>query len=400
MRILLINCVYAIGSTGKIIEDIKHYCESKGDNVLILYGRHGRNTESGVVKVSTEFEARVHSIFSRLTGLDFGFSPFATAKTISKIKKIHPDVVHLHCLNGHFINVYELLKFLKESEIPTLLTLHAEIMHTAGCEHAYDCMKWRTMCHDCQRIRGKLTHYFRDDASVAYQKMQDAFSGFKYLTVVCVSNWLTNRASQSAIFKQSNAEFVTIENGLDLKSFRQITYADNPIKDKFKKEIPIVLHVTPNFLHPLKGGVYVLELAKKHPEWQFVIVGYNGHEELPSNVMTISHTQSKEELSWYYNIADVTLLTSKRETFSMVCAESLACGTPVVGFKAGGPESVFIGDFAKFVDYGDIRNLEEAIKETITNNPIIDTTLINKKFSAQSMANKYRLLYEEIIHKK
>lgn len=118
---------------------------------------------------------------------------------------------------------------------------------------------------------------------------------------------------------------------------------------------------------------------------------------MPSNVTTIGHTKSKEELSWYYNIADVTLLTSKRETFSMVCAESLACGTHVVGFRAGGPESVFIGDFARFVDYGDVRELGKAINEMITLSPNIDATLINKKFSAKDMATKYRQLYKEII---
>ena len=36
----------------------------------------------------------------------------------------------------------------------------------------------------------------------------------------------------------------------------------------------------------------------------------------------------------------LTVLTSKRETYGMACAESLACGTPVVAFLAGGTESI------------------------------------------------------------
>lgn len=314
------------------------------------------------------------------------------------MKSFKPNVVHLHCLNGHFINVYKLVRFLKQEKIPTILTLHAENMHTAGCEHAYDCMKWVEGCYGCDKIKGYLTRIYRDDSKLAYSKMKESFDGFENIAIVSVSKWLENRAKQSAIFRHCHAKFITIENGLDLQSFVSLNI--NPLKEKFDGKNPIILHVTPNFNHPLKGGKYVIELAQKHPEWSFIIVGYNGDITLPSNVTTVGHTKNKEELSWYYNIADVTLLTSKRETFSMVCAESLACGTPVVGFKAGGPESVFIGDFAKFVDYGDVRNLEEAIKETLTNNPNIDTTLFNKKFSAQEMANKYRLLYKEIIHKK
>lgn len=331
-----------------------------------------------------------------MTGLDFAYSPLATRKAISSINKFKPDIVHLHCLNGHFINVFNLIEYLKKEEIPTVLTLHAEIMHTAGCEHAYDCMKWINGCHDCNRIKGCLTHYIRDDAMCAYKRMQQSFDGFRKLIVVGVSDWLTNRAKQSAIFKNSNAKFMTIENGLDLVAFHPIQLQNNPLKNRINVSRPFILHVTPNFLHPLKGGHYVLELAKMHPEWDFVIIGYNGDSELPKNITTISHTDDKEELSWYYNIASITLLTSKRETFSMVCAESLACGTPVVGFEAGGPESVFVGNFAKFVEYGNLNALDNAVSEMIVSKPIVDTELIRKRFAAEEMANKYCLIYREL----
>lgn len=397
MKTLQINCVFAIGSTGKIVEDMSNYCISKGDEVLILYGRQAVNAGHNVVKVSSEFEAKLHSVMSRLTGQDFSYSYIATQKAIRVIKEFCPDVVHLHCLNGHYVNVYCLLEFLKKKQIPTVLTLHAEIMHTAGCEHAYECMKWVTGCHGCDRIRGKVTHYFRDDAKMAYFKMEKAFHGFKKLSIVGVSDWLTNRARQSAVFQHCDANFFTIENGLDLTAFHYIPKSKNPIVDELKDDFPVILHVTPNFLHPLKGGRYVVKLAKMHPEWQFVIVGYNGSEELPINVKTVEHTNSKEELSWYYNIADVTLLTSKRETFSMVCAESLACGTPVVGFKAGGPECVFKGDFAQFVDYGNVEALSKAVSLMLVNNPIINSSLICRRFSSKEMAKKYYSVYTETM---
>ena len=400
MKNLQINCVYAIGSTGKIVEDITKYCTSKGDEVVALYGRQGKNITPNIIKVSLEIEAKVHSLISRFTGLDFGYSPLATRKVISIIESFNPDVVHLHCLNGHFINVYRLVSYLKKNNIPTVLTLHAEIMHTAGCEHAYECQKWIDGCHDCDRIKGYLTHYFRDDARYAYRKMQRAFEGFINLSVVSVSDWLTNRAKLSCIFRQSNANFLTIENGLDLQSFHEVPLGENPLKDKFEGKSPIVLHVTPNFRHPLKGGKYVIELAKIHPEWTFIIVGYNGDGCLPENVITISHTHNKEELSFYYSIASVTLLTSKRETFSMVCAESLACGTPIVGFQSGGPESVFIGEYANFVEFGNIQLLDKAVSEIIVRNCMVDTSSIYKRFTAERMVKKYRELYNDLVYKK
>ena len=60
-------------------------------------------------------------------------------------------------------------------------------------------------------------------------------------------------------------------------------------------------------------------------------------------------------------MADVFLLTSKRETFSLTCAEALCCGTPVVGFKCGAPETVFTTKRATFVEQGDIVAIQTAL---------------------------------------
>jgi glycosyltransferase involved in cell wall biosynthesis len=47
------------------------------------------------------------------------------------------------------------------------------------------------------------------------------------------------------------------------------------------------------------------------------------------NIHTLGFVKN-EELPKYYNIADVTVVPSKRESFSLVSLESIACGTPVV----------------------------------------------------------------------
>ena len=105
MKVLQINCVYNSGSTGKIVCDISAGLKSKEIESVVCYGRGKKVNKQNVYKVSTELEAKIHSALWRLFGLQFGFSPIATAKTINIIKKEKPDAVHLHCLNGNFINV-------------------------------------------------------------------------------------------------------------------------------------------------------------------------------------------------------------------------------------------------------------------------------------------------------
>ena len=105
-------------------------------------------------------------------------------------------------------------------------------------------------------------------------------------------------------------------------------------------------------------------------------------------------------LAQFYSCSDLTIIASSRETFGMSVAESLCCGTPIIGFKAGGPESVTINAYSKFVDYGDLIQLNNALK--IFLNKKIDKRNISlcaqEKYSAQAMTKQYYELYEELLH--
>ncbi len=394
MKVLQINCVYKKGSTGKIVLDLHNSLLSGGHESIVLYGRGKRIREENVYKVSTELEGRIHSVLSKAFGVDFGFSPIATANSIRIIKKEKPDVVHLHCLNGHFVNVYRLVKFLKKNKIKTVLTLHAEIMHTAGCEHAMDCEKWMSECCDCWKIKGFISKYFRDDARHCYRLMKKAFAGFENLTVVGVSHWITERAKQSPIFK--DAKFATVHNGINTDVFQPREYTELKRKLGIDDERKIILHVTPNFNHAIKGGKYVLELAKMMPEYQFIIVGFNGDKNLlPPNIMPIAHTQDQIELAQYYSMADCCVITSLRETFSMVCVEANACGSPMVAFHVGGIPEAISKDMGETVQPFDIELLKKAAKKW-SDTQITDSTTqtVIDKNSKNVMFCKHLCVYQ------
>ncbi len=393
MKVIQINCVYNYGSTGRIVKNLHDGLLAGGHESIVLYGRGAVSSDPNIIKTSSEFGAKVHSALARLFGGEFAYSRFATAKAIKILKREKPDAVHLHCLNGNFINVYKLLEYLKKNNIKTVLTLHAEIMHTAGCEHAVDCEKWKSECHNCPKIKGKLSRFWRDDARRYYRKMKRAAEGFKDLTVVGVSRWLTDRAAQSPIFE--GARFATVHNGVDTAVFR-------PSPSDLKKDLgiaddkKIILHVTPDFRHAvIKGSRYVTALASEMPDHQFIIVG-GGTDgaDLPENILAVGRTESPAELARYYSAADATLLTSIRETYSMVCAESLCCGTPVAGFFAGGPESICLPEHSAFCEQGDLKTLKANIL-TLANREKTDfTSLAEKEYSATAMYENYLELYK------
>ena len=88
--------------------------------------------------------------------------------------------------------------------------------------------------------------------------------------------------------------------------------------------------------------------------------GYDESIEIPENMIMLGRVSNQEDLAKYYSLADLTVIASKRETFSMVVAESMCCGTPVVGFYAGGPEQIAIKEYSDFVEYANVDALYEA----------------------------------------
>lgn len=117
------------------------------------------------------------------------------------------------------------------------------------------------------------------------------------------------------------------------------------------------------------------------------------------NVKHINFIQNQSDLAKFYSLADLTVLTSKKETFSMPVAESLCCGTPVAGFCAGGPESIAIPQYSDFVEYGNVELLKESIKKQInaeTDKDLI-ATAAKGKYSSNVMAQHYYNLYTELM---
>lgn len=130
----------------------------------------------------------------------------------------------------------------------------------------------------------------------------------------------------------------------------------------------------------------------------FVVAGeYEKDLKVSDNVILLGKVSNQIRLAELYSMADVTLLTSKKETFSMVTAESLCCGTPVAGFKAGAPEQISIPEYSSFVDFGDLESLHEEMKKFLAESFLkIDIALTsNGKYAKQTMTENYLKIYEE-----
>lgn len=402
MKVLQINCTCNEGSTGKLTFAIHQALENRGMDSRVCYGRGQTLRAPHVYRLCSNLYGKANNGLSRLTGVMYGGCLVSTSRLIGIIRKEKPDVVHLQCINGYFVNIYRLVSWLNAKKIPTVLTLHAEFMYTANCGHALDCQGWLRGCGHCPRLRQETLSCFLDNTAYSFRKMQQAFDGFEdRLTVVSVSQWLKNRATQSPIL--SGMTHTVIENGVDTQIFAPMP------KEEARRSLglpqgEILFHATAMFSDQpghLKGGEYIIRLAQMLKKEGVTVVVAGAAQvtgDLPENLLYLGKIRDQKELARCYAAADVTVIASRKETFSMICAESLCCGTPVIGFEAGAPEQIALKEFSAFLPYGDEEGLCACARSWLEK-PLSREKIAREareRYDQQKMVQNYIELYRRI----
>lgn len=402
MRVAQVDVNYNFSSTGKIVADLVAGLDELGHACLACYGRGPDSPGDNVRRISSKAEVLLHGVGTRVSGLTGGFSPFATRRLIDQFEQFRPDLVHLHDLHGYYVNIGTVIDYLKSKRIPTVWTFHCEFMYTGKCGYALDCEKWQTECHACPDLNGYPQSWFFDFTTRMFREKKAQFGDFDRLHLVAPSIWLADRMRQSMV---KDKHISVIPNGLDTATFRRRDTHELKASLGLSNEY-IVLSVGSNLLSELKGGSWVLELARRHPNsgLVFVMVGVDQMpRQIPENVKMVSRVYDQRLLAQYYSMADVLLLTSEKETFSMVSAESLACGTPIIGFDAGAPKEVAPPGFGEFVPYGDLDALGALLWRVKTGDTHLQASgecarLATNRYSKNAMVRAYEAIYQQMIN--
>ena len=90
MRILMINTVCAVGSTGKIIKQISDKASKRGHECIMAhrYNEKGVPYPDNALAISSWWDCHVHNRLSRLTMLRGCFSKYKTYRFLKKVKKV------------------------------------------------------------------------------------------------------------------------------------------------------------------------------------------------------------------------------------------------------------------------------------------------------------------------
>lgn len=392
MKVLEINSVAGLGSTGRIACQIADTVVSHGGEALVAYGRdfYQKGCNVPTYRIGSALDIRVHGVLSRFTDRQGFYSKKVTKKFITFIETYNPDIIHLHNIHGYYLNLPLLFEFLKKLNKPVVWTLHDCWAFTGHCSH-FDfigCQKWKTGCHHCPQKKNYPKSYFLDQSKRNWEQKKTLFTSIKDLTIVTPSQWLANLVRESFLQKYP---VKVINNGIDLDVFK-------PTKSNWKEDHGItkpMIMACAAIWDSRKGYKDVLKIADRLPEYQVVIVGISSKQAktLPKNIIGIQRTDSVQELVKIYSAADVFINPTYEDNFPTVNLEALACGTPVITYDTGGSTEVVTNSVGNVISKDYLKEIVEAINMIINHSSLNLGKLCLNRSRLYNKKDKYKEYY-------
>lgn len=399
MRVLQINSVCGIGSTGRIATDIHSILNKHGHDSYIAYGRGVSKNCNKVIRIGTNYDNYAHVALTRVSDKHGFGSVRATRDFIRKMEEIDPDIIHLHNIHGYYINIQLLFDYLKKADKPVIWTLHDCWAFTGHCAY-FDyagCDKWKTQCGKCPEKKSYPASKLVDNSKENYSKKKTVFSGVKNMTIVTPSRWLAGLVKQSFLQEYS---VEVINNGIDLEVFKPTT---NDIRERYKLGNKFIILGVAGVWDRRKGLNYFKELSEKlGKDEAIVLVGLTEKQKegLSDNVIAIPRTSNVKELVDFYSTADVFVNPTLEDNFPTTNLEALACSTPVITFETGGSTESIDCNTGVVVEQGSVSGLLHAIKgikDNVVNNYTTQCReLALRSYNKEDRYNDYLELYLKI----
>jgi glycosyltransferase involved in cell wall biosynthesis len=333
------------------------------------------------------------------------------------------DIIHLHWTNFGFLSIDSLQKIFQTNK-PVVWTLHDMWAFTGGCHHSGECENYQKTCGNCVRY---LKNPSEDDLSFqVWAEKSKAFQGAN-LTVITCSEWLRDRARKSSLFQNIRVE--AIPNPIDTEVFRPIDKHLARKKFGLDESKKYILFAAMRVDAIGKGFAYFQEalsmfdalysmfdvrysmfdessspnIEHRTSNIEILIFGQaeaSDFQSLPFKVNILGRLSDLDTIAHAYSAASVFVIPSLEENLPNTIMESMACGTPVVGFEVGGiPEMIDhkkTGYLSKYKSAEDLANgiqyvLQESDYQALCNN---SRQKVLDNYSEKIVAEKYKKIYE------
>ena len=216
------------------------------------------------------------------------------------------------------------------------------------------------------------------------------------------------------LFSGVHDKVITIENGYDTNIFYPSCESRKEVLGQFGIDgdyDKVVLFV--GKLTPIKGVDMLLNSAYTYKDKNVLtVIAGDGEEkdkllrvkeDLGLNNVYFIGNRHQSELQKLYNIADVSVVPSRKEAFGFVAVEALACGTPVIGSDQGEIPRFLNEDTGILIETGNQEQFTRALHRIIDGEVIYNREKIalyaKNNYALDNSIHKLVQVYEEAIDK-
>ncbi|MBQ2553956.1 MAG: glycosyltransferase [Prevotella sp.] len=345
--------------------------EKRGHEVTLLLPRNRANKRSVLAHKQlwgTRINFHLHFLLFKLTGWQDCFSHFSTWLLIRRLKRLRPQLVHLHIVSNYILHLPMLLRYLSRSGIAVAWTFHDLRMLTGLCcvEAVDKCKRWHEGCGHCPYLSDNF-HPLADSTHGVWRLRQRALASASNLHIIAPSEWMGRMVRLSALRK---LPLTVIYNGQDLARFANHG-ADMREELGIGAGEVMVLGVA-SYLTEAKGLSDFIQMRRMlGNSYRIVLVGEMSKESkgtLPHGIIHLSTVTDDDKLIALYQSADVLVNPTYADNFPTTHVEALASGTPVVTYEVGGAAEAIDEHCGVVVKKGDVQALVMAVRE-VTSHP-------------------------------
>ena len=348
-----------------------------------------------------------HAMRQQSRGRPGGLDLFSLPRMPTITRRPVPDhVVHLHWV-AKFIDWPTFFGSIPAGD-PIVWTLHDMNAFSGGCHFAGNCDRFESGCGSCPQLgRGGPQDVSRD----VWQIKREALRGHA-IHVVAPSRWLIGQAARSGIWP-SGTTFGHIPYSLNASEFMP------PRNDEARDSIRKGLGIAPETFalavgamglnNGRKGTRYLVDaLRRLGPRRDVVVLAFGdgqlevAPEEVPT-IRSLGLIRDNDTLRRAYQAADAFVLPSVEDNLPLIGMEAMACGTPVIGFDAGGiPDYVREGVSGWLARTGDAADLHRCLVAAVGNRlaarrlGVGARELILREYATPIEADRYAALYRSI----
>jgi glycosyltransferase involved in cell wall biosynthesis len=254
---------------------------------------------------------------------------------VRALNRSDADVVHLHWVNGEMMSIKSIPRINK----PLVWTLH-DMWAFCGAEHYTTDSRWKSGYVRHNRPEGESG--FDLNKWVWLRKKRH---WVRPIQLVAPSEWLRTVVGQSALMATWPTE--VIANPLNLRVWKPVEQSVARDILGLPQGVPLLLFgATGGTADPRKGFdllVQAVDLVATTRDFKVVIFGQSApsrSESFHAKTHFLGQVSDEVTLRLIYSAADVTVVPSRLDNLPSIATESLACGTPVVGFDNSGLKSI------------------------------------------------------------